>query len=433
MASQTEIRTGYWPRPLQAEIHRKLKRFNVLVCHRRFGKTVMCIADLVDQCLRCEKERPRFAYIAPLYRQAKQAAWDYLKAYTESIPDAVAYESELRVDMPNGGRLQLFGADTPDALRGIYLDGVVLDEYAQMSPRMWAEVVRPALADREGMAIFIGTPRGRNAFCELYEDAESGKAGPDWFGALFKASETMILPQAELEAAERDMGDDEYAQEFECSFEAAIKGAYYGALMSKATAEGRIGVVPYETGLPVETWWDLGIGDSTAIWFAQRTGREVRLIDYYEASGEGLAHYAKVLQDKGYVYGRHIAPHDITVRELGSGQSRKDTAEKLGIRFEVVSLSGVDDGIQAVRDLLPRCWFDRSKCAPGIECLRQYRKEWNERLNNFLDKPRHDWASHGADAFRYGATARDRVKVDLANIDPRIRRGSGKPLAWQSI
>ncbi len=279
------ISTGYRPRPLQSEIHRQLVRFNVLVCHRRFGKTVLCVNELIDRALANRRPRPRYGYIAPLYRQAKQVAWDYLKFYTSPIPGARANESELRVDLPGGRRIQLFGADNPDALRGIYLDGVVLDEYAQMSPRVWTEVLRPTLADRIGFAIFIGTPKGRNAFHDLYQQA---LGDPAWYAALHRASETGVVAADALAAPRRDMSGEEFAQEFECSFEAAIVGAYYARLLSAADAEGRIANVPWDPAVPVHTAWDLGIGDSTSIWFVQQVGRELRWIDFYETSGVGL-------------------------------------------------------------------------------------------------------------------------------------------------
>ena len=373
------------------------------------GKTVMCVNELIKSAMTTKRDRPRLAYIAPLYRQAKQVAWDYVKHFSGPIPGVSFNESELRADYPNGARISLYGADNPDALRGIYLDGVVLDEYAQMSPRLWGEVIRPALTDREGWAIFIGTPMGHNAFWELYDQA---KSDPLWYAEVFRASETGILPREELDAARQQMGEDEYEQEFECSFTAAIKGAYYGHLMAAADQQNRITNVQHEPTLPVSTWWDLGMRDSTAIWFVQRRGLNIAVIDYYEASGEGLQHYVSVLEEKGrpknavpgYSYDRHVAPHDIQVRELGAdGRSRLETAAQLGLLFDVTPRWSLPDGIQAVRNILPRCWFDATKCARGIEALRQYRKDFDEKLNVFRTQPLHDWTSHAADAFRYGA------------------------------
>ncbi|WP_119461831.1 terminase large subunit domain-containing protein [Rhodospirillaceae bacterium SYSU D60014] len=400
MGRRTEIVIAlpYRPRPLQAELHRTLGRFNVLVAHRRFGKTVFCINELIAKAVANALVEPRYAYVAPFYRQAKSVAWDYLKHYTAPIPGVRHNESELRCDLPGGARIRLFGADDPDRLRGLYFDGVVLDEYAQMNPRVWSEVLRPALTDRKGWAIFIGTPMGRNGFWEIYDRATRE---PDWFAARFRASETGVIDAGELAAARAVMSEDEYAQEFECSFDVAVTGSYYGKLIAAAEGEGRIGKVPWEPALPVHTAWDLGVGDSTAIWFCQQAGREVRLIDYYEASGVGLDHYAKVLSAKPYAYGEHLLPHDVRVTELGTGKSRLETLAGLGLRARVVANLPVDDGIQAVRNLLPRCWVDAERCARGLEALRQYRREYDDKLKAFKARPLHDWTSHAADALRY--------------------------------
>src|SRR3990167_1404649 len=393
-----EVEIPYAPRVLQRRIHDSLKRFNVLVCHRRFGKTVLCINQLIKDAILCERERPRFAYIAPLYRQAKQAAWDYLKHYTRPIPGVQAFESELRVDLPGERRVQLFGADNPDAIRGIYLDGVVLDEYAQIPPKLWPEVIRPALTDRQGWATFIGTPKGRNSFCELYENA---KADPTWYAAMFKASETGIIPAEELAAALKVMGEDQYEQEFECSFQAALLGAYYGKILTQLEKNGQIGKVPWEPTIQVYVSWDLGIGDSTSLWFFQIHRREVRVIDFYETSGVGLDHYVKVMREKPYTYAQdaNLWPHDMAVQELGTGKSRLDVAQTLGLRGKIVPKLPIDDGIGAVRMLLPRCWFDAEKCKYGLEALRQYQREYDDEMKVFRNKPRHDWTSHASDSF----------------------------------
>jgi hypothetical protein len=313
-------------------------------------------------------------------KQAKSVAWDYLKHYTEPIPGVSYNETELRADLPNESRVRLFGADNPDSLRGIYLDGVVLDEFPLMQGRTWSEVIRPLLTDRQGWALFIGTPNGKNAFWDVYQAAESA---PNWFRVAYKASDTGVINAAELQDAKRMMTEDEYAQEFECSFEASVRGAVFAKELAQARAQNRVGRVPYDPLLPVHTAWDLGVGDSTAIWFAQLVGAERRIVDYYEASGEGLQHYAAVLDKKGYKYGRHMAPPDIEVRELGSGRSRKEIAAALGIKFEVVKGMRLDDGINAARMLLPTCYFDAEKCKAGLEALQNYRWDFNQRLDEF--------------------------------------------------
>jgi len=363
----------------------------------------MAVNDIVRKALKCRLPNPRVAYIAPLYRQAKAVAWDYVQTFTRPIPGMKYNQAELRADFPNGARLSLYGADNPDSLRGIYLDECVLDEYAQMSERLWGEVIRPALADRQGGATFIGTPQGYDAFFNLYEQY---KGESDWYVRIHRASETGYVTDEELSAARRQMSAEQYEQEFECSWSAAVMGSYYGKLLDEAHSRMLPQLNP-EKGHKVETWWDLGIGDSTAIWFAQRVGPEIRVLDFYEASGEGLSHYASVLEQKarerGWLYGDHVVPHDAKQRSLDTGRTRLDTLKGLGINATVQSPQKVEDGIEAVRRLLPNCWFDEPRCRRGLDALRQYRAEYDEVRRAYRTKPVHDWASHASDAFRYGA------------------------------
>ncbi len=396
------INERYVPRKHQAEIEAGLARFSVLVCHRRFGKTALSVNQLIKAAQSTSRPDWRGAYIAPLYKQAKTVVWDELKKYCGLGSDDCTvkfHETELRADFENGARIRLFGAENPDSLRGIYLDAVIFDEVAQMPRRIWTEVIRPALSDRKGWGVFIGTPRGKNALYEIWEDA---KREPDWFTALYRASETGVIDPDELAAAGREMSPEEYEQEFECSFTAAIRGAYFGNLMGETDKSGRITTLAYDPSIPVHTAWDLGMSDSTSIWFVQaKPGGTYAVIDYYEASGEGLDHYARVLDEKGYKYGTHIAPHDIRVRELGTGKSRLEIARGLGIRFDIAPNIPIQDGINAIRTILPMCWFDAEQCSAGIESLRNYRREFNERMNDFSTRPKHDWTSHAVDAFRY--------------------------------
>jgi phage terminase large subunit len=394
------ISIPYSPRPLQRQVHDSLKRFNVLVCHRRFGKSVMSINELIKTAI--SKPRSKCAFIAPTYRQGKSIAWEYLKFYTKPLMHlgGAKNETELKIDLFNGSMIQIFGADNPDSLRGMGFDGVVMDEFALMAPRTWTEIIRPAVADTLGWVIFIGTPMGHNQFWEVYDYAL--RDNKDWFGRMYRASDTKVIPVEELQEAKSIMTDEQYEQEFECSFTAAVSGSYFGKLITKADKNKRITNVSVDEHVGVETWWDLGIGDSTAIWFAQRVGEEIHLIDYYENSGESLAHYADVLEKKNYAYERHIAPHDIQARELGTGKSRLEVSQDLGIDFEVAPKLEVDHGIESVRNTLPHCYFDREKCKLGLDALRQYRKQWDEKNQVFKNKPLHDWCSHAADAFRYG-------------------------------
>ena len=396
-----DIVLAYLPRSLQRQIHNNLKRFNILVCHRRFGKTVCAIMQLILSIRASKYPNPRYAYIAPQYNQAKTVAWDFLKHYTSIIPGVKVNEAELRVDIPtdNGiARISLYGADNPDRLRGLYFDFVVLDEYADMSPRLWSEVIRPALSDRQGGVLFIGTPKGRNQFWEVYDAATRNDS---WYAAMFKASDTGILPADELAAAAKDMSEEQYAQEFECSFQAALIGAYYGKEIGELEAQRRVTSVPHDPALKVYTAWDLGMSDSTAIWFCQLNGPEIRLIDYYENSGCALSHYATILRQKPYEYAEHLLPHDVQVSELGTGRSRFETLQGLGINPTTLPADSVEDGINAVRQLLRRAWFDQNSTRQGLEALRQYQREWDDKLRTFKNRPRHDWTSHASDAFRY--------------------------------
>ena len=297
-----------------------------------------------------------------------------------------------------------------------------------MPESLFPEVIRPALADRKGGALFIGTPRGQNSFYELYENA---KGTEGWYTATFKASETKIVDDEELHASKMMMSSDQYAQEFECSWVANVAGSVYGKALTECMEEGRITKVPYDKSHKVDTFWDLGIGDSTAIIFAQKVGRAIHIIDYYEARGEGLDFYVKILQDKNYLYGEHYAPHDIDVRELGTGKSRRETAWDLGINFRVVPKLPIEDGIHASQMLLKRVWFDKENCKPLLEALRQYHRAYNERLRTFRKTPVHDWSSHAADAFRYLSTGIKENNVWKEQAPQKVAQSTYDPFNTQ--
>jgi len=418
------VELEYAPRKQFLPFHNRKERWACLVAHRRAGKTVATVNDTIKAAVRDSKPDARYAYIAPLYNQAKDIAWAYLKHYAYPLLADSPNESELRVDLVNGARIRLYGADNPDRLRGIYLDGVILDEFGDMKPAIWTDVIRPALSDRKGWATFIGTPKGKNDFWNLWTEACKSE---DWFSLMLKASETGLIDQSELDEARKQMGPDQYEQEYECSFEAAIKGAFYADELRRAAEEGRIGKVPIDRGLQVDTAWDLGVSDSTAVWFVQTIGKERRLIDYYESSGVGLDHYAAVLKEKGYLYRDHYFPHDVAIRELSTGKSRVDTLEHLGIKARVGEQSNVMDGINAVRRMLDQCWFDAERCERGIEALKQYRREYDDKLKDWKLRPLHDWTSHGADALRTFATG---FKDAHPPVTPKLRIGRAGREAW---
>lgn len=416
MAEVIDLVSPYEVREQFRPLHARKTRWFIGVAHRRAGKTVADINELIIGATKCQLPNPRFAYVAPQLNQAKDIAWTYLKEYTAFLSPKIN-ESELWVELPGGARIRIYGADNPDRLRGIYLDGVVLDEFGDMDPTIWTQVIRPALSDRKGWACFIGTPKGKNTFYKLWVDAEDD---PDWTRLILKASETGLLDQKELADARKMMSDDEYAQEYECSFDAAVRGAYYASEINAAEEE-RITSVPYDPRLQVHTAWDLGVADSTCIWFFQMVGRETRVIDVLKGEGVGLDWYARQLQDRGYLYGKHYLPHDVEVRELGTGKSRKEVLAGLGIEATVCPNIPVADGIQAVRMLLPTCWFDKVKCKEGIEALRMYRREYDDKRQEFRNNPLHDWTSHYADAFRYFAVGhREVAKVRTFKTGMRL-------------
>lgn len=428
-----EIVIPYEPREQFAPFHNRSERFASIVAHRRAGKTVACINDLIKDALSLPKPEPRYAYIAPTFTQAKDVAWSYLKRFTAPIPGIQTSESELSVMLPNKGRIRLYGAENYDRIRGLYLDGCIIDEPADIDPRAWPEVIRPALSDRQGRATFIGTPKGRNWFHAIHAAAEGDDS---WFALKLKASETGLLPESELADLRKMLTEEQYAQELECSFDAAIRGAYFGKLMSEAEADGRVCSVPYEPTARVWTAWDLGVSDHTSIWFCQLVGREIRIIDYYEASGEALSHYVDVIDRKRYVYGGHLLPHDVEARELGTGKSRREVLESLGLKVLTVPQHNVEDGISGCRAIIPRCWFDKTKAARGLECLRMYRADYDDKLQTLRSRPVHDWASHGADAFRYLAMGLDYFAgIDLPKPKDRYRdrRDSDTAGSWMSV
>ena len=392
----------YKPRKAFIPLHERTQRWGIVVAHRRAGKTVACINDMLKRAM--ESPRPDFrgAYIAPFYKQAKAVVWDYLKRFSAPIPGIKLNEAELRVDYPNGARIQLYGADNADALRGLYFDGIIADEYGDWRPSIWDYVIRPALADRGGWAIIIGTPKGRNQFYETFTNAASNSE--EWFSLILKASNTGLISEDELLSLKSGMTDDAYLQEFECDFSASLPGAIFGKELRAAEEQGRLVESNlYDPNLRVHAVLDLGYTDDTAIWWFQ-VDSTIRFIDYYAASGESIAHYNDILRSKKYRYSEYLwLPHDARAKSLQTGKSIVQQFNGLGWRTRIVPELSVQDGIQAARFVLQAAFIDKKGCHEGLEALYQYQREWDDNKKCFKIKPKHDWTSHASDSFRYAS------------------------------
>jgi phage terminase large subunit len=410
---------GWSPRPYQEPVWRFLNNGGKRACliwHRRAGKDSLA---LNWTAVAADRRPGDYWHMLPEQSQARKAIWDATSPHTGGRLIDQAFPLEMRestrdLDMlirfRNGGTWRLVGSDNYNSLVGSTPAGIVFSEWALADPKAEA-FLRPMLAESKGWAIYITTPRGTNHARQTYDLAKRDPGR--WFAQVLTVDDTGIFSPEEIETELReyqklygtDDGNALFAQEYHCSWEGAFVGSYYGAHLLKMLREKRIGNVQPEPGAPVCTAWDLGISDSTAIWFIQRVGREYRLVDYHEGSGVGLDEYARIVQQKAHerrwVYDRHYFPHDVAHRELSNqGRSRVDTLRQLGIKPTVVPVSNVNDGINAVRQILDMAWIDESYCERGLNALRAYRREWSEKLQRFDDRPRHDAASHAADALR---------------------------------
>lgn len=401
-----------------------------MVAHRRAGKTVACVNEAVTRALYSKKHRPRYAYIGPLLKQAKKIAWEYLKEYTMGMQGKKPSESELTVKLVhNNAEISIYGADNPDAFRGQYFDGVILDEYGDMAPSVWSKVLLPTLADRQGWAVFIGTPKGKNHFYKIFrrsqgldlpENAHEYLTKMSWYNFILRASESGILPPDELMLQRSEMTEDEYQQEYECSFDAAVLGTYYAQIINLIEGRNQVNEsVTHDPEFPVYVAFDLGFTDSTAAWFWQERPDGLAIIDYEEGASKALSYYFDILRHKGYRYGKIWLPHDARAKSLQTGRSTVeqflaqafptfDTGQSRLV--DIVPNLSLQHGIDAARLILPSCYFNQTQTHIGVECLRAYRRRWDEEDRVFSDAPMHDWTSHGADAFRYLAlVSRERI------------------------
>lgn len=398
-----------YQKPFWVNIQDEPVKRAVVIWPRRHGKDKTFVNAMLMQMLR----RPgNYFYVFPEFNQGRKALWDNLDSQGFKTLDHIPQELRVRTDrqqmlieLYNGSIFQIIGASDIDRIVGTNPVGIAFSEYSLMSPAVLGYLL-PILHENKGFAWFNFTPRGNNHAKTLLDQAKR----EGWFVSYLTALEAGVYTAAELEEIKKEYiglyGDEKlFNQEFMCSFEEPIQGSYYGDLMTQAEIQGRITQVPQLSHLPVHTYWDLGVGDSTAIWFVQYNGDAVNVIDYYENNSQGLDHYIKTLQNKPYVYGTHTAPHDIKVREFGSGLSRLETARNLGIHFQIAPKLSIEDGINAVRLTLGRCYFDKVLTDLGVEALKQYHRKYNEETRAYDNKPSHDWSSHGSDAFRYFAVA----------------------------
>lgn len=436
----------YSPRSVFAAFHESLKRWAVLVVHRRGGKTVAAINHLIRGALTCKLRAPRFAYLAPFRQQAKTIAWEYLKYYSSPIPGIKISEGELYVEYPNGARVTLYGADNFEALRGIYLDGVVPDEPADMDEEVWSSILRPALADRQGWCVWIGTPKGRNAFYRLYARAITD---PEFFTMRLPASVSHILPESELRSARNAMTEAAYNREFECSFDAAIEGAIYGELIDKLRSQNRIKDFPPEASVPAYTFWDIGMSDFGCIWLVQFHGRDILVLDYVSATGKPASWYCNEVAQWERTHSvkvrQNYLPHDANTRDKGSGKTYVASCQDAGLTgIRVVPRTpDVWLGINEARTLIPRFYIHESNCgresleenaAPsGIDCLEYYHRKEETVNGSISEHPVHDEFSHGADALRTMSEAHRLGMIEGTSLTARetgqrpnrVLRGAG--------
>ncbi len=408
MPSSLTIPYLYNPRPYQLPILRALDsgiKRAVAVWHRRAGKEKTFINYVAKSCI---SRVGTYFYLFPTYTQAKKVLWDgrdkdgfpFMAHFPKEVI-AKRNESELRLELINGSAIQLVGSDNIDSVLGTNPVGCVFSEYALQDPRAW-DYMRPILRENGGWAIFDYTPRGKNHGYALYQMA---KDNPDWYAEILTVKDTQALSLADIDAERKaGMSEELIEQEFYCSFEGVQSGAVFGKQMQEAEQDGRICAVPWQPEHAVDTWWDIGTGDPTAIWFTQNIGREVHVIDYYENSGAGVGidFYARILQAMPYVWGGHHGPHDLEAHSFAAnGKSTREVAASLGLRFDVVEKLDKQSQINTARSFAKRCWFDKAKTQRGRDALVSYHYQYDDKRKCFSDEPYHDWSSNAADAFMY--------------------------------
>jgi hypothetical protein len=398
MSADQIVASPYTPRRQLRPIHERPERFKCIIFHRQGGKTTACIEEAIRMALHVPNAN--IGYFAPSIKQARDIAWGPFKKAVAHIPLLKKpHESYLEIKFFNGSQIKLYGARETESSRGLKFHLIIMDEPADMPANFWPVVIRPTLIAYQGAAIFIGTPKGKNAFYELYQRACINR---NWFTMLVKASESGIIPQAELDEMRLDMTDAQYNQELECDFQASIEGAYFAHALARVYLDERLGDVPHDPGHPVYTSWDLGLNHHTAIWFWQPTRMGLRVINFYQNRFKDLPHYIDFVKSQPYVYEEHILPHDAHHHRLGQTMSIWEQMEAYGLKVRAAENVRLDDGIAAINNILDKCYFDK-KCIKGLEALENYRVDYNASRDVFKNRPVDDKFSDAVDAFRYGA------------------------------
>lgn len=417
------------PRAQFREFIESERRFACVVAHRRAGKTFGCVQKLIQRAVGYKREGPpcRYGYIAPTRDQAKDIAWQYLTDYSSAIPGVKFNQAELAITYPNKSVVRLYSGDSYERMRGLYFDGVVVDEPADIDPNAWPYVIMPCLSDYSGWATFIGTCKGRNAFYRMFHRALNDE---NWFVMALKASESGIIPAAELATLRANMTEDAYKQEYECDWTVGIAGAIYAKYVEDARQQGRVGKIPVSGCAPVWTAWDLGAPLNTVVWYFQVMGRTIQLVRCDRGMDETIVQRVARMKKDGINYAGHLFPHDGGAK-MKNGRTLADEAREAGLANVIVvppvsAVEGVWWGVNHVQQLFPQLEF----AAPGsdeadplmgaLDALSCYHVKVDEAGLKVYDEPVHDWSSHTADALRTmgEAWARGLFKFKHAGYTP---------------
>ncbi len=437
MSNVITIPYNFTPRNYQIPAYNCLPqgfKRGVVIWHRRAGKDKTFINILAREAF---KRVGTYFYILPYYKQARMIIWEGADSsgfrFLDHFPPAVVKRKEnqqMVLELTNGSVIRMLGSDNVDAIVGTNPIGVIFSEFSLHKPAAW-NYLRPILVENGGWALFNGTPRGKNALWKMYRYA---KTSPDWFSELLTIADTYredgtpIVTEEDIAMEiQSGMPEELVQQEYYCSFDAGLVGSIVGAAMADAVAEKRITRVPWEPNLPVYTAWDLGFDDTNTIIYFQLGSRDVRFIDCDSGTRKGAPYYVNIVKAKPYVYASHFMPHDVEVHEYSSGVTRRETFEVLGLR-NIVTIprmgpigEGLKEGHHAMRQMLPKCWFDEEKTEDLVESLKSYRRAWDEKKEVFSETPVKDWARHFADAYRiavwgiYMETSNEFTQPDDAN------------------